>query len=139
MVASMHSIEQTIPKFGARSRPWIAWILDNEEQDIVSKAGEISGFNLPVSSDTLTVSRNVAIPTLLVYGEVDHMSDDMLNRALFNELQGPKQLNSIQNMRHTHLLQHQTALSDVIISWLGLNRVDSVFLESACEVQEYVL
>jgi pimeloyl-ACP methyl ester carboxylesterase len=138
-IASMHSIEQTIPKFGSRSRPWIAWLLQDEEENIVDSGNDLTGLDLQITSNTLAAAEQLMNPTLLVYGGIDQMSDKQLNQSIYDTLNGPKEIQGIEELRHTHLLQHQTALTPVVAKWLGLTHSDNKIVDSSCRVSEYQL
>ncbi|XOV77419.1 MAG: alpha/beta fold hydrolase [Aestuariibacter sp.] len=136
-IAAMHSIEETIPKFGARSRPWIASLLKENEKSIVSSASELTGINYQVTSDTLRAAQRIRIPTLLVYGEKDQMSDKHLNTLIFDSLSGQKQLYEVSELRHTFVLQHQSELLNVAVNWLGLRNPKDNLQDSTCPVDEF--
>ncbi len=138
-VAAMHSIAETIPKFGARSRPWIANLLDGNEVDIVESARGIAGYDYQSTSDTLSAAAQLHAPTLLVYGEIDQMSDRGLNQKLFDQLQGDKQLIGIPRLRHTHVLQHQTALMAVAGKWFGIPDSKGEPPVTSCARNEFLL
>lgn len=139
-VAPMHSIEETIPKFGLRSRPWIAYLLEDNEQNIVSSATKLTGFDLTETSNTLVASSKITNPTLLVYGENDQMSDADLNRSIYESLIGDDNaLRSMPDLRHTFVLQHQAELTKIVASWMGLETNKSVLEQDICPIHEYTL
>lgn len=138
-VATMHSIEDTIPKFGARSRRWIASLLEGQEAEIIASAEAMTGFDYRQTSDTFAAAAKVFQPTLLVYGENDQMSDMLLNRALYQHLNGERALASMPELRHTFVLQHQSMLMDIVTHWLGVKNTIVEFRNDDCPIEEFTL
>lgn len=120
VVAPMHSLAQTIPKFVKRSPPWVGKIVANYESKALSLVDELSGYVYAKTSDTVTPAGRVSQPVLFVYGSIDHMSDAGLNKLLHEQGAPTSRLVSLQDMRHTHVLLHQSALMEPIKQWLGL-------------------
>lgn len=148
-VAPMHSIKETIPKFGARSRPWVASLLEGREDKIVDAAISLTDYDLNTTSDTLLASKNLNVPILLVYGERDQMSDEALSDRLMKNIPGEKYQAEITEMRHTHVLQHQSVLAEVVASWLEIGNPNSrnadientphSMIEDGCRFEEFQL
>jgi pimeloyl-ACP methyl ester carboxylesterase len=121
IVAPMHSLAQTIPKFAQQSPAWLQPIMKRYQVKALAIGNNLSGYSYTHTSDTLSPAKLITKPTLFIYGAIDKMSDYPLNRLLFDQGSQDNKLHQLDGLRHTHVLMHQSALMPVINQWLGLN------------------
>jgi pimeloyl-ACP methyl ester carboxylesterase len=123
VVAPMHSLAATIPKFAKQSPAWLGDIVLNYKDSALALVNEISGYRYIETSDSISPAKLITKPVLFVYGSIDKMSDYHLNYQLFKLGSKANQLKRLEGLRHTHVLLHQSVLMPVINQWLGVNTV----------------
>ncbi len=123
VIAPMHSLSQTIPKFVKQSPKWIGNLVANNKDNALAIANDMSGYVYAQTSDTVSAAQLVTNPVLFVYGSIDKMSGQSLNQLLFEQGSQNNQLHRLEGLRHTHVLLHQSALMKPINQWLGLNKM----------------
>ena len=133
VVAPMHSLEQSIPKFAGQSPEWLASIILNRKASALAMVDGLSGYHYEQTSDTMAAVQHVKQPVLFVYGSVDKMSNGELNLRLFEQSSTDSKLHKLEGLRHTHVLLHQTALMAPINQWLGIdNTAKPLKIEPSC-------
>jgi len=123
VVAPMHSLAQTIPKFARQSPGWLGAIVVNRQENALALVNDLSGFDYEKTSDSITPAKLITNPVLFVYGSIDKMSDFQLNQMLHKQGAKGNTLHRLEGLRHTHVLLHQSALMPVINRWLGTNSI----------------
>jgi len=125
VVAAMHSLAQTIPKFAKQSPAWLGELVVNRQDSALALVDNISGYSYTKTSDSISPARLITKPALFVYGSIDKMSDYKLNHLLFEQGSHNNKLHKLEGLRHTHVLLHQSALMPTINQWLSLNTIDT--------------
>jgi pimeloyl-ACP methyl ester carboxylesterase len=123
VVAPMHSLAATIPKFAKQSPAWLGDIVLNYQDSALALVNEMSGYHYTETSDSISPAKLITKPVLFIYGSIDRMSDYQLNNQLFKLGSKANQLKQLEGLRHTHVLLHQSVLMPVINQWLGINTV----------------
>ncbi len=121
VVAPMHSLAQSIPKFAKQSPIWLGDIVVSHQKSVLALVNKMSGYDYKQTSDSLSQAKLITKPVLFVYGSIDKMSDYNLNYSLFKQGSKNNKLQRLDGLRHTHVLLHQSALMPTINKWLGLN------------------
>jgi len=140
VVAPMHSLAQTIPKFAKRVPAWLGDLVVSHQESALELVNEISGYVYAKTSDSLSPAKLISKPVLYVYGSIDKMSDYQLNHLLFSQGSKYNELHRVEGLRHTHVLLHQSVLMPIINQWLGLNTLkahDTSILNSTFELFHY--
>lgn len=120
VIAPMHSLEQTIPKFAKQSPKWISDLVLHYQYKALKLVNNISGYTYEVTSDAVSPAQLITKPVLFIYGGIDSMSNYELNYLLFKQGSTQNKLKKFEGLRHTHLLLHQSAIMPTINQWLGL-------------------
>ena len=121
IVAPMHSLEQTIPKFMKQAPQWLATTLAMFKESALDYVNEIGGYNYQHTSNSVNPAKQSSTQALYIYGSVDNMSGFQLNHALSQLGDNDNQLHELPGLRHTHVLLHQSALIAPIADWLELD------------------
>jgi len=125
VIAPMHSLAETIPKFARQAPDWLEPIVTNHQIEALALANSLSGYSYEKTSNSIAPAKLISKPVLFVYGSIDKMSDYPLNKLLFEQGSKSNQLHQLNGLRHTHVLLHQSALMPSIYQWLGINTFDS--------------
>jgi len=123
VVAPMHSLAQTIPKFAKQSPEWLGKIITSQQESALALVNNISGYSYAKTSNSVSPAQLITKPVLFVYGANDKMSDYPLNKLLFEQGSKNNKLHRLEGLRHTYVLLHQSELMKPINQWLGLNEL----------------
>ncbi|NQZ89887.1 MAG: alpha/beta hydrolase [Colwellia sp.] len=138
VVAPMHSLAQTIPKFARQSPGWLGKIVTRQKEDALALVNDISGYSYAQTSNSLSPARLITKPVLFIYGSIDNMSDFSLNKLLFDQGSKNNKLHRLEGLRHTHVLLHQFELMKPINQWLGLKELPvNGFASSNCTFKQF--
>ena len=124
VIAPMHSLAETIPKFAKQAPQWLAPIITNHQKEALALVNGLSGYSYEKTSNSIAPAKLISKPVLFVYGSIDKMSDYHLNKLLFEQGSKNNQLHQLNGLRHTHVLLHQSAVMPPIYQWLGINAFD---------------
>lgn len=138
VVAPMHSLAQTIPKFAKQSPAWLGSIVVNRQESALALVDNMSGYSYKKTSDSVFPARLITTPVLFIYGSIDKMSDYSLNSLLHKQGSKDNKLHRLEGLRHTHVLLHQSALMPIINQWLNINTVEVNDTSTAnCSVEQF--